>query len=136
MSWATWLLSVSTGWIVGLVAWIAVGFQAVSCFLFGLPTSLKLWRRGLLTSWYPIVKYTITGVLFSVIGYFLVEWIWGMWNEAFDTALLAGALMGFLISLGNFRGAANWRDFLETNQAYLNHEKATELLTEEENSFL
>ncbi|WP_263835303.1 hypothetical protein [Salinibacter sp.] len=121
-----WLIATLVGCLIGSIAWYWVGFQAVLCFVHGLPKAINFWRRGVLTSWVPIAKYLALGIGYSLGGYFLGLWLWGLWNPGFRIGLIFGVLMTLVHSLQRTHHPESWYDFVKTSHQYLDWEAIEE----------
>lgn len=128
MTWVLYLVTLITGVVVGYITWWIVAFQAISCFIFGIPTAFRLRWRGILASWIPAVKYMLRGVVFSAIGYVLFAGLWGLWHEGFDAGLLVGFSIGVYYSSGRFSGVGNWKSFVTENSQYVDENAAEKTL--------
>ena len=117
------------GWGVGVTGWLLTGHQALTCFFVNVPRASTLWQKQVLTSILPVFKYLIAGGLFVGLGSILAQQLWGLWAEAYDVGLLAGAVVGLVHTLMESPNVKNYIDFLEANQRYVNSER-TSLFTE------
>jgi len=109
---------------VGIVAWLVTGQGAFRCLGERAPRAWLLWRRDVLTSLIPVLKYTVLGLLVGGLGVYLVQYLWGLWTSAYSAGLVAGALVGAFYSVT--RSRRNPRlNFLEANQRYINDEKVS-----------
>lgn len=121
-----WLVATLVGAVVGHFMWYWVVFQAFSCFVFGLPKAIDFWSRGLLTSWVPAAKYMALGIGYSVGGYFLGRWLWGVWNPGFRIGLSGGFLMTLVFSISRSRGPESWFDFYTMNSEHVDWDAVEE----------
>ena len=119
----------AVGWGTGVVGWLASGHQAAVCFFVKVRWAWLLRRRNVLTSGLPVLKYAIAGSVLLGLGGVLGAEIWGLWNEAYDTGLVAGALTGALHSGWTVRWTGSPIDFLEANQRFVNEDR-TALFTQ------
>lgn len=109
---------------VGIVAWLVTGQGAFRCLGKRVPRAWLLWRRDVLTSVIPMLKYTAVGLLMGGLGVYLVQYLWGLWTSAYSAGLVAGALVGAVHSAT--RSRQNPRlNFLEANHRYINDEKVS-----------
>lgn len=113
------------GWSVGVASWLVTGHQSVSCFFSDVPRAWRLWRKGVLTSILPVLKYVVGGALLLGLGVVLVMNLWGLWVQAFSVGLSAGLGGGAAHSLVSVRELRTQMDFLEANQRYLNERRVS-----------
>ena len=121
----------SIGWGVGITGWLVTGRGAFRYLVERMPRAWKLWRRGILTSLIPVLKYALVGVLMGALGGVLTWYLWGSWATAYDVGLVVGALVGAVRSARRVRQKDTPVDFLEANHRYLNDQKVT-IFTETE----
>lgn len=119
------------GWGVGVVTWIATCHQAGSFLLFKVPRAWTLWRRNILTSFLPVLKYLGGALLLLVLGTVVGRELMGLWTEGFDTGLWAGGATGLLWSINTLSTKSSQIDFLLANRRYVDESKVT--LFEDEN---
>lgn len=115
----------SIGWGVGVTAWLVTGKEAFRCLGERVPRAWILWRRAILTSLIPVVKYTLGGLVMAALGVFLARHLWGLWTGAYDVGLAAGVLVGAVYSFSQVRESHIRLDFLEANHRYLNDQKVS-----------
>lgn len=113
------------GWGVGVVAWLVTGHQAMECFFRRMPRAWTLWRKEVLTSSLPALKYLLGGGLLLAVGAELAKQLWGLWMEAYDVGLLTGGIVGVIFSLSETEKRSSQIDFLEANQRYVNEGKVS-----------
>jgi len=113
----------SIGWGVGVTAWLATGQQAARHLFSHVPRAWALWRRLVLTSLLPVLKYLFVGGTMAALGTLLLRQLWGLWTGAYDAGLVVGVVMGAVLSMARIRRGRTRLDFLEANQRYLNDQK-------------
>ncbi|WP_103021079.1 hypothetical protein [Salinibacter altiplanensis] len=109
---------------VGAIAWLLTGRRAIQYLGVRAPRAWRLWRRDVLTSLAPVLKYTLMGLLMGALGGVLAQYLWGLWTSAYSAGLVVGAVVGTIDSVT--RPQQNPRlNFLEANQRYINDEKVS-----------
>ncbi|MEF8864214.1 MAG: hypothetical protein V5A20_00465 [Salinibacter sp.] len=121
----------SIGGGVGITGWLVTGQGAFRYLAERMPRAWGLWRRGILTSLVPVLKYALGGILMGTLGGSLIWYLWGAWTSAYDAGLVVGALVGAVRSARQVRQKDTSVDFLEANHRYLNDQKVT-IFTETE----
>jgi len=115
----------SIGWGVGITAWLATGQQAATYLFSRVSRAWTFWRRGVLTSLLPVLKYVIVGFTLLALGILLMRQLWGLWTGAYDAGLVAGGILGVVYSVARTPSNRARLDFLEANQRYVNDEKVS-----------
>jgi len=114
------LLFLAVGWAIGFGLYLLVAMQALLSLTFGLPASIMLRRRGLLTSRAPIYRYVAFAAAYVAL---FIAMIWGV-----RTFLPAGGQVGVAIGLawgvvetdpGYGYTEGNIDDFLRLNKKHL-----------------
>lgn len=123
MYWLSSAAILAIGWGVGVVAWFLTGHQATFYFVSNVPRAQRLWRRNVLTSRIPILKYLTGGLLLLVLGAILMKQLWGLWTRPFEIGLIAGGVTGLLNSLIGPQNPSTQVDFLLANRRYVNDNK-------------
>lgn len=109
---------------VGIMAWVVTGQGAFRCLVERAPRAWLLWRRNVLTSLVPVVKYTLVGLLLGALGGYLVQSLWALWTGAYSAGLGTGVAAGAMYSVTRLRRPSQM-NFLEANQRYINDEKVS-----------
>jgi len=109
---------------IGIMAWLVTGQGAFRCLVERAPRAWLLWRRNVLTSLMPVVKYTLMGLLLAALGGYLVQSLWALWTGAYSAGLVAGVAVGAMHSVTRSRRPTRI-NFLEANQRYINDEKVS-----------
>lgn len=125
MAWLQHLAIFAIGWGAGVTVWLATGHQAFSSFVSNVPRALELRRKNVLTSWLPLLKYLIVGLLLLTLGGILMRQLWNIWTEAYNLGLLAGSVTGVVHSINNSQESSTQVDFLLANRRYVDENKVS-----------
>jgi len=117
------------GWGVGVVGWLITGDKALVCLFARIPKAWALWRKRVFRNSLPVWKYLFGSILLVGLGTLVARQVWGIWVEAFDIGMLAGAVVGAIHSVSRVQEIGDLINFLEANQRHLNKDRAT-LFTE------
>ncbi|WP_263786397.1 hypothetical protein [Salinibacter grassmerensis] len=109
---------------VGIVAWLVTGQGAFRCLGRRAPRAWLLWRRDVLTSFLPVLKYTVIGLVMGALGVYLVQYLWGLWTSAYSAGLVVGGVVGAVYSATRSHRHSQL-NFLEANQRYINDENVS-----------
>ncbi len=124
------------GLVFFVIAWLAGGLigsltlgQSIVILRFGLPTALHWYRLGWLTAVRPLTRYVISLTMLSIA---FVLTTWAAWK--FFPAQRTGYLIGVGVALAyalthSGETSDSLADFVQTNLAYISHEKVDALVT-------
>lgn len=117
----------AAGALAGFVVYLLFVFQAFAILLYGLPMARQVEQAGNLKS-RKIYKDLLTSLLLMVaVGGGATWGILAYGGDAFQTGALYGAVAGFLMSIGQWKGDAMEFDFFDTYGKYLKEPKSEEL---------